>query len=98
MQDSWKYTQRTFPACVATKTVGQVVNATVHHQCECAANALLPSAAPVWRGMDNHAKRDRPNIATVLAECQQDRYDAHIGSIMPTWRSMNVVLPKVLAG
>ena len=83
---------------MATRTVVQVVNATMHHQCDCAANALLPSAALVWRGMDNHAKHDHPNIATVHAECQQDRYDAHIGSIMLTWRSMNAVLPKVLAG
>ena len=83
---------------MATRTVVQVANAIVHHQCDCAASALLPSAALVRRGMDNHAKHYRPNVATIHAECQQDRYDAHIGSIMLTWRNMNAVLPKVLAG
>ena len=98
MQDSWKYTQRKFPAYVATRTVVQAANATVNHQCGCAVNELLPSAALVRRGMDNHAKRYRPNAATVRAGCQQDRYDARNGSIMQAWRNTDAVLPKVPAG
>ena len=90
--------QRKFPAYVATRTVVQATNATVHHQCDCAASELLPSAARVRRERGNHAKRYRPNVVTVHAGCQQDRYDAHIDSITPIWRSMHVVLPKVLAG
>ena len=97
MQDSWKYTQRKFPTCVATRTVMQAANATVHLQCGCAANELLPSAALVRRGMDNHAKRYRPNVATVHAGCQQDRYDTRNGSTVLSWQSMHAVLPKVPA-
>ena len=97
MQDSWRYTQRTFPTCVATRTVMQAANANVHLQCGCAANELLPSAALVRRGMDNHAKRYRPNVATVRAGYQQDMHDARNGSTVLTWRSIHAVLPKVPA-
>ena len=87
-----------FPTCVATRTFGQTVSAIVHHQCDCAASVLLPSAALVWRGMDNHAKCYRPNVATVRAGCQQDRYDARNSSIMQAWQNTDAVLPKVPAG